>query len=80
MFEHITWPLLEHEVDSVLVCNCVVVVEETAGLCSISADIYRVYQNNISFYYIAINMKLLKLRDKSRVTSVHISADICTLT
>ena len=31
-------------------------------------------------HYIAINIKSLKLRDKSRVTSVQIADDICTLT
>ena len=33
-----------------------------------------------SHYYIAINIEWLKLRDKSRVTSVQISLDIGTLT
>ena len=33
-------------------------------------------QGNIHVYYIAINIILLKLKDKSRVTSVQISDDI----
>ena len=37
-------------------------------------------QDNNIFYYIAINIELLKLWDESRVTSLQISLDIGTLT